>query len=86
VVKVPVLSTHITLTFAIVSQASNFLTKLLSFTNFLAEYEIAITTDKSNPSGIPTTKIVIYLKKKKNNVFYFHNKQKKYNCNQKAMK
>lgn len=61
-VKVPVLSAQMTLTCAIISQASNFLTKLLSFTSFLAEYDIVNITAKGSPSGTPTTKIVIYTK------------------------
>ena len=66
-VRVPVLSVHITLAPPIVSHACIFLTKLLLSISFLIEKERLKVTAKGNPSGIATTiidthKITIVIK------------------------
>ena len=58
-VKVPVLSEQIILAPPIVSQAYNFLTKLLSSIILPTETARERVTARGRPSGIATTKIVI---------------------------
>lgn len=58
-VRVPVLSEQILLAPPIVSQASIFLTKLLSRSIFLTETARERVTDRGSPSGMATTMTVI---------------------------
>lgn len=58
-VRVPVLSEQIVFAPPMVSQASIFLTKLLSSNIFLTENAKERVTDNGNPSGIATTITVI---------------------------
>lgn len=57
-VKVPVLSEQMLFAPPIVSQASSFLTKLLSFNIFLIEKAKDKVTANGSPSGIATTTTV----------------------------
>jgi hypothetical protein len=59
IVRVPVLSEQMLLAPPIVSQASIFLTKLLSVSICLTETANERVTDRGNPSGIATTITVI---------------------------
>jgi len=70
-VKVPVLSEHIISAPPIVSQAANFLTKLLSFNILLVEYAKDRVTANGNPSGMATTITVMAIITKFNNSFTF---------------
>lgn len=63
-VRVPVLSEQIVLAPPMVSQASIFLTKLLSSSIFLTEKARDKVTDRGRPSGIATTITVIPRMKK----------------------
>lgn len=68
-VNVPVLSEQIISAPPIVSQAANFLTKLLSFNILLVEYAKDSVTANGNPSGIATTITVIAIITKLSNSF-----------------